>query len=326
MVRKIDWESQIGRRLKLRDLHVFMTIVQRGSMAKAAEHMGVSQPAVSEIIANLEHALGVRLLDRGPQGVTPTMFGREMIERSRAAFDELKQGITTIEALADPTVGAVRIGCSESLMSAILAPVIDRFSREYPRVRLHVQNTNTATLDIPDLRERTLDLVLVRPVKTHANDEDMNVEALFDDEMVVAVGKTHRLAHRRNVSLEEILDEPWILTAPGTWNYTTIANALQAQGFDMPPICLTTFSLNLRIDLLATGRFISAFPRAAMSGNNDHSPLKILPVNLPAKPWPVEILTLKNRTLNPAAQRFIEDVRAFVRTRSAGLIVDKTFA
>ena len=105
MARKIDWESQIGRRLKLRDLHVFVTIVQRGSMAKAAEHLGVSQPAVSEIIADLEHAVGVRLLDRGPQGVTPTMYGQEMIERSRAAFDELKQGITAIEALADPTVG-----------------------------------------------------------------------------------------------------------------------------------------------------------------------------------------------------------------------------
>ena len=326
MARKIDWESQIGRRLKLRDLHVFMTIAQRGSMAKAAEHLGVSQPAVSEIIADLEHALGVRLLDRGPQGVTPTMYGREMIERSRAAFDELKQGITTIEALADPTVGAVRIGCSESLMSAILAPVIDRFSREYPRVRLHVQNTNTSTLDLPDLRDRTLDVVLVRPVRPHANDEDMNVEMLFNDEMVVAVGKTHRLAHRHDVDLVEILDEPWILTAPGTWNHTTIANALQAQGFDMPPIRLTTFSLNLRIDLLATGRFITAFPKAAISADAERSSLKILPVNLPARPWPVEIITLKNRTLNPAAQRFIDDVRAFTRSKRVELVADKSFA
>src|SRR5262245_22139202 len=72
MARKIDWESQIGRRLRLRDLHVFFTVVQRGSMAKAAAHLGVSQPAVSEVIADLEHALGVRLLDRNSQGVEPT--------------------------------------------------------------------------------------------------------------------------------------------------------------------------------------------------------------------------------------------------------------
>jgi DNA-binding transcriptional LysR family regulator len=68
MVRKIDWEKQIGRRLKLRDLHVFTTIVQRGSMAKAASQLGVSQSAVSEVIADLEHVVGVRLLDRSTHG------------------------------------------------------------------------------------------------------------------------------------------------------------------------------------------------------------------------------------------------------------------
>jgi DNA-binding transcriptional LysR family regulator len=79
MARRIDWESQIGRRLKLR-LHVFYTTVQRGSMAKAAQQLGVSQPAVSEIIADLENALGVRLLDRGPQGVEPTKYGEALIK------------------------------------------------------------------------------------------------------------------------------------------------------------------------------------------------------------------------------------------------------
>jgi DNA-binding transcriptional LysR family regulator len=310
MVRKIDWESQIGRRLKLRDLHVFMTIVQRGSMAKAAEHLGVSPSAVSEIIADLEHALGVRLLDRGPHGVTPTVYGHEMIERSRAAFDELKQGITTIEALSDPTVGAVRIGCAESLMSALLVPVIERFSLQYPRVRLHVQGTVTSTLDLPELRERTLDVVLARLVKPLAVDEDMNVEVLFDDEMVVAAGSQSPWAHRREIDIAELINEPWILTRPGTWNYTTVAEAFRVRGLDMPTICLTTFSVDLRTDLLATGRFITAFPRSAIAASAERFSLKVLPVELPARTWPAELITLKNRTLNPAARRFIDHVRA----------------
>src|SRR5262245_45793471 len=103
MARKIDWESQVGRRLRLRDLHVFSTVVQRGSMAKAAMHLGVSQPAVSEVIADLEHAVGVPLLDRGPQGVEPTIYGRALLHRSVAAFDELKQGVREIEFMTDPT-------------------------------------------------------------------------------------------------------------------------------------------------------------------------------------------------------------------------------
>src|SRR6187455_3108849 len=115
MPRRIDWERQIGRRLRLRDLYVFSSVVRLGSMAKAAHELGVSQPAVSEVIADLEHSLGVRLLDRKPQGVTVTAYGAALERRSLAVFDELKQGIRDIEFLADPTVGEVRIGCPESI-------------------------------------------------------------------------------------------------------------------------------------------------------------------------------------------------------------------
>ena len=66
MLKKIDWESQIGRRLKMRDLHVFFTVAQRGSMGKAAVELGVSPPTISEVISDLEHGLGVKLLDRSP--------------------------------------------------------------------------------------------------------------------------------------------------------------------------------------------------------------------------------------------------------------------
>ena len=113
MLRKIDWESQIGRRLRLRDLHVFATVVQRGSMAKAAQHLGVSQPAVSEVISDLEHVLGVRLLDRSAKGVEPTIYGDALLKRSVAAFDELKQSVRDIAFLSDPTEGELRIGCTE---------------------------------------------------------------------------------------------------------------------------------------------------------------------------------------------------------------------
>src|SRR5262245_19908833 len=135
MPRRVDWESQIGRRLKLRDLHVFFTAVQRGSMAKAAKQLGVSQPAVSEIIADLENALGVRLLDCRPQGIEPTTYGVALIRRSTAVFDELKQSVRDIEFLADPTAGEVTFGCTEA-MASILSPVMEKFARQYPRVLL----------------------------------------------------------------------------------------------------------------------------------------------------------------------------------------------
>src|SRR5436305_11417371 len=138
MSQRIDWESQIGRRLKLRDLHVFFTVVQHRSMAKAAQQLGVSQPAVSEVIADLEHALGVRLLDRTARGVQPTIYGGALLKRSVAAFDELKQGIRDIEFLSDPTAGEVRIAAPVIYAAGFVAAAIDRPTRRQPRVVRHL--------------------------------------------------------------------------------------------------------------------------------------------------------------------------------------------
>jgi DNA-binding transcriptional LysR family regulator len=94
----------------------------------------VTQPAVSEIIAGIESAFAVRLFDRTPHGVELTIYGRALLKRGLAAFDELKQGMRDIEFLADPTVGEVRIGCPESLAGALLPPLVRQFCLEYPRI------------------------------------------------------------------------------------------------------------------------------------------------------------------------------------------------
>src|SRR5262245_48871168 len=96
-------KRRIGRRIRLHDLHVLLDVVQCGSMAKAARSLAVSQPAVSKAISNLEHTLGVRLLDRGPQGIEPTAYGRALMRRGMAVFDELHQGVQEIEFMADAT-------------------------------------------------------------------------------------------------------------------------------------------------------------------------------------------------------------------------------
>src|SRR5882762_376203 len=116
---------------------MFFTVVQFGSMAKAAAHLRVTQPAVSQVIADLEHALGVRLLDRRPDGVEPTIYGDALLKGGAAAFDDLKQTVKEIEFLADPTAGEVRIGCPETV-AALLPPVIRRVHQRYPGVTVHI--------------------------------------------------------------------------------------------------------------------------------------------------------------------------------------------
>lgn len=95
------WADRIGRRVKLRDLHILMEVVQWGSMAKAAQHLAISTPVVSKTITDIERTLGVPLLDRNPHGVEPTLYGLALIKRGIAVFDELRQGVEDIRCLAD---------------------------------------------------------------------------------------------------------------------------------------------------------------------------------------------------------------------------------
>jgi DNA-binding transcriptional LysR family regulator len=310
MLRKIDWESQIGRRLRLRDLHVFFMVVQQGSMAKAAAQLRVSQPAVSEVIADLEHALGVRLLDRSSQGVAPTVYGDALLKRIIAAFDELKQSVRDIEFLADPTTGELKISCPPAIAATVLSQVIERFSEKYPRVVLHIDDdVASATRNLPALRARKYDLILARGRSSQAEEQhladDLNIEFLFDDPLVVAAGLQTGWARRRKIDLAELVDEPWIMQAPHTWNYQRLAEAFRARGLDMPKARLVTLSMPLITHFLANGQFITAFPRSVVRYNA----LKVLPVDLPTRIWPVTIVTLKNRTLSPVVDRFIECAR-----------------
>jgi molybdenum-dependent DNA-binding transcriptional regulator ModE len=140
MTKSVPWESRIGRRIRLRDLHILFAVVQNGGMAKAATSLGMSQPAVSETIAGLEHVLGARLLDRGRRGTVPTIYAEALLRRGRAAFDELRQAVSEIETLSDPAKGEVRVACGESITASFLIRVIQEFRKRYSQVNLHVEH------------------------------------------------------------------------------------------------------------------------------------------------------------------------------------------
>ncbi len=312
MPRIVQWEHQIGRRLRLRDLFVFFTVVRKGSMAKAAAELAVSTPAVSEIIADLEHALGVRLLDRSPQGVVATTYGEALMRRGEAAFDELKQGVRDIEFLADPTSGEIRVASTDSLAITVLPDIIKHFAREHPRVVVHLDTMPSPATRLPGLRDRRYDLALARSMPP-SNDypmHDLNREILFHDPMVVAAGSHTRWARRRRIDLAELADEPWIVPSPGTWIYVHMAEAFREHGLDLPKASLRTIAWPLVADFLADGPFITVCARSLVR----RYALKELPIKLPERPWPVLVVTLKHRTLSPVVERFINSAREVTKS------------
>jgi DNA-binding transcriptional LysR family regulator len=286
--------------------------VEAGSMAQAAAKLRVTQPSVSKAISDLEAALRVQLFERSTRGVTPTMYGAALMKCGTAVFDELKQGIRTIEFLADPTSGELRVGCLGAITATMVLPAaIERFGRQFPRVVLHVDDVASLPALLSGLRDRKYDLAITRSMQSLAHDsDDLSLETLFDDRMVVVAGARSRWATRRKIELEELLNEPWILSEPDTWNYARLHEACQAKGLPMPKATLLSLSVPLRAYLIAKGPYIAPLAEASMPLlNAEHRALKVLPVDLPDRPWPVMVAALKNRTQIPLVERFIECVR-----------------
>jgi DNA-binding transcriptional LysR family regulator len=293
--------------MKLQNLHVLMTVVQAGSMGKAAQRLNTTQPNISRSIGELEHALGVRLLDRHRQGIEPTEYGRVLLDCGATVFDDLRQGVKKIEFLADPAAGEVRIGSTAFLAASFVSALIDRLSRRYPRIVFHLVTGYTETLH-RHLSERNVDLLILRssgPIE----DDKLNFEFLFDDSYVVAVGAQNRWVRRRRIKLAQLANELWVLPPPESVIGSVAKEAFRASGLEYPRAAVITDSPHTRIALLASGRFVTIFPASALRFPATRPELKVLPVELPMARRPNGIVTLKNRTLSPVAQLLIECAR-----------------
>jgi len=310
MAKSLNWDSRIGRRVRLRDQHILFAVVQHGSMAKAGGHLGMSQSAVSQAIAALEHALQVPLLDRMPRGVEPTMYGTALMRRGQAAFDELRSGVKDIEVLIDPEVGEVRVASSETSLVGVLPSVIERFSLRHPKVRLNVIQTSTHDVGFAALHERNADLVLTaftKAVEGHLT-EQLQAEVLFYDRICLVAAKQSRWARRRKIDLADLADAVLALPLSTTPGGAAVIAAFRAAGLPMPQV-VTTPAVPLRNMLIMRDRFISALPVSILRLNPDLYSVKELPLEVPMAPWPSLLVTLKNRTLSAAAERFIACVR-----------------
>ena len=299
--------DRIGNRMKLQDLHVLMTVVQAGSMGKAAQILNTTQPNISRSIGELEQALGVRLLDRHRQGIEPTEYGHALLDCGVAVFDDLRQGVKNIAFLADPTAGELRIGTTTFLAASFVSALVDRLSRRYPRIVFHLVTGYTETLH-RELAERNVDLLIIRGSGPIA-DPRYDFEFLFDDSYVVAVGAQNQWVRRRRIEIAELVNELWVLPPPDSVIGSIVTDAFRASGLDYPRVSVVTDCPHMRISLLATGRFVTIFPASAFRFLTKRSELKILPVELPTALRPNGIVTLKNRALSPVAKLFIDCAR-----------------
>jgi DNA-binding transcriptional LysR family regulator len=312
----MKWTDRIGRRVKLRDLHIVLAVAEAGSMTRAAEKLAVSYPVVSKAISDLEQTLGVKLFDRSVSGVEPTHYGRVLLESGVAVFDEMRKGLQQIEFIKQPDAGELRIGSSIVTDAGLLPAIIDQFSQEFPRAVLRVLHEDIATQQFDSLRSRKAELVFGRLPAT-MTDPDLVAETLFDDPNVVIAGSDSRWAKRRNLKLADLTGEPWVLAQPGSLARSLHEEVFRRSGLEVPSAMVLSVSLHLHLRLIETGRWLGLVPDCVMRFGGQRMQIKVLPIKVPSPPAPVGFVTVKDRTLTPLAERFIECTRK-VANSSAG--------
>jgi DNA-binding transcriptional LysR family regulator len=299
-------EERLARRLKLRDLSTFQTAAELGSMAKAAHRLAVSQPAVSKAIADLEHATGVLLLDRSSRGVELTASGRVLLKHGVAMLDALRLGLAEIDFLQDPGSGEVRVGVTEPMV-ILASAAIHRLSQQYPRIVFHVTVNDTAVL-FRELRQRNLDIAITRMAETRA-ESDLEVEVLMKDRLVVMAKSSNPWVRRRNVELSDLLEEPWALPPPGTFLNVFVEEAFRSRGLPLPRSSVVTTSVQMRINLLETGRFLSMLPKSLLQFPFERRPLAAVRVDLPETERPIGLVSLRGRSRGPVIELFMSSAR-----------------
>jgi len=303
------FSQRIERRLKLQDLHILMTVAQAGSMGKAAQVLNTTQPAVSRSISELEHTLRVRLFDRHHRGIEPTTYGRALLDCAAAVFDDLRQGVRNIEFLSDRALGEIRIGGNEAIIAGLLSSVLERLRRQYPGITIHTRHVVSLADQHRELRERRVDLVLGRLASTVEN--DIETQILYHDRIFVVAGSQSRWSTRRKIDLTELANEPWGLPSPDTLAGSLIRDAFRARSISLRGAA--TGSPHVLLSLLAKGPFLAPIPDSVLRFGTNLPPLKILPVELPVPPWPLGVMTLKNRTISPVVQVFLNYAHEVVK-------------
>jgi DNA-binding transcriptional LysR family regulator len=307
----MDWADRIGRRIKLRDLHILQAVAQQGSMAKAARHLAISQPVISKVISDLEREVGRRLLDRDRHGAEPTVFGAALLKHGLAVFDELRQSVEEIEYLADPTKGELRLATHDVIAAGFLPAVIKSIHRRHPQLTIHAKLSVVAETLYAELRDRNVDLILGRNLTP--DDEDLKAEVLFHETTVIVAGKRSRWTRRRKIELADLVHERWVFPAIGSVAERIMADLFRSAGLNMPRQGVVCAPMPVVPGLVANGPYLANLPGSLVHFGGDHLQVKVLPIKVPVPPSPVTIVTLKRRTLNPVAQLFIEHARAVAK-------------
>ena len=270
--------------MELRQIQYFVVVAGQRNFTRAAEALGVAQPALSQQIRRLEDELGVVLLDRSSRPVTVTEAGVAFLARAERMLAEAKLAKDDMREFAGVGRGRLVIGALPVLARVSLPPVLAEFHAAHPRIELILREENTEELERL-LGLGQLDLAVLHAVpglySGNPSRRGIIMERLFQEDLVAIVPPRHRLANRRWVDLRSLREEPFVLLGRGSGLAHTITTATTAAGFT-PIVAVECFNLGTLRSLVSAGIGVSVLARSAAEWAGP--PVVVLPLrpSLPA--------------------------------------------
>jgi len=281
-------------------LQAFVAVAENHSFSHAAEHLYLTQPAVSKRIATLESELNTRLFDRIGRKVELTESGNALLPRARNILLDVEDSRRAISNLSGKTTGKLSIGTSHHIGLHRLPPVLRNFTKQYPEVELdlHFMDSEEAcqAVEHGDLELGIVTLPLHTP-------DDLHAEFIWPDPLAVVVHKDHILTKRQNLTLVALAKEPAILPTHGTYTREIIEQTIQPEGLDLNIRLATNYLETIKM-MVSISLGWSVLPCSML--NNELTVLSVKGLKLERR---LGVVWHKNRTLSNSAQAMLSQLQ-----------------
>lgn len=294
--------------LKTRQLAFLVHLDEERCLARAAEAAGLTQPAASKLLRQVEVTLGVQLFERQPRGMAPTGYGDILVRHARAALSELGLARKEIAALRSGLLGKAAIGMVLDPNSSLVARAIAQLKQRHPGVIVSIDTEGCGQL-VQRLRQGELDLVVGRVLDT-ARADDLVYEPLSANELyAVIAGSQHPLAGRKGLQLSNVVDQPWILPPTGSVLRDKLDALFAQSGLPLPANIVETVSAAVIASLLQESTMIACVPEESVQSTCKAGALTALIRNIPLAAGAFGLITRRDHQLAPGAQLMLKTLR-----------------
>ena len=305
--------------LKFRHLLLIDTLGRTRNMHLAAQQMNLSQPAISKMLKEIESLLGFALFERQPRSMPPTALGEHVLRYAQIALNDARSFVEQIGSLREGGHGHLKVGGIFAATAIALPEAILQIKQRWPLLSIEVvEQTSNHLMEM--LEEKTLDLAVARFTE-HSQAQRYDFQPLAPEPFCIVVNSRHPLADAGPISLQQLVDLPWILYPVGTPIRARMELAFADAGVALPRNTVDTISMQTFLQVLQRGPMIGMLPDAMVHPLLESGQLKALDTPLHLAPQDYGILTRKGEQLVGAALEFAQ-----ILTENARLARDQGVA